>query len=348
METLRALTPGDLQDLKFYTADVCALFTNVNVERSIEYVLDLANEHWDSITTFGLELVDLHRILEVVLLYSFFTFNNKLYQQTFGAFIGCSVSPPCAMITLYRMEKESIYVDPYYLSSPVRYLYVRYVDDSGSLAYSREEAIHNCKMISDMDTDGRILWDVEYPDNEDEYVAFLDTEIKIDSNGMLSIRYYRKPQNKGITLNYNSHHQLSTKHAVANNYYKTASKVSSGADELQHSESIVDSVLQQNGYLRPRSFKTSIRKCSEPTGKKSKVTPLTNVCIPYTSERDSNRIRNYIKSKSIPVRPIFTPGTTLKQMFCKSRLLDTPSCELSNPDRCQISNGSCNRRGTCV
>ena len=88
--------------------------------------------------------------------------------------------------------------------------------------------------------------------------------------------------------------------------------------------------------------------CSEPTGKKRKVTPLTNVCIPYTSERDSNRIRNYIKSKSIPVRPIFAPGTTLKQMFCKSRPLDTTSCVLSNPDRCQIcpliGNGSCNRR----
>ena len=163
---------------------------------------------------------------------------------------------------------------------------------------------------------------------------------------MLSTRYYRKPQNKGITLNYNPHHQLSTKHAVANNYYKTASKVSSGADELQHSESIVDSVLQQNGYLRPRSFKTSKRKCSEPTGKKREMTPLTNVYIPYTSERDSNRIRNYIKSKSIPVRPIFIPGTILKQMFCKSRPLDTTSCVLSNPDRCQISNGSCNRRGT--
>ena len=97
---------------------------------------------------------------------------------------------------------------------------------------------------------------------------------------MLSTRYYRKPQNKGITLNYNSHHQLSTKHAVANNYYKTASEVSSGADELQHSESVVDSVLQQDGYPIPRSFKTSKRKCSEPTGKKRKVTPLTNVCIP--------------------------------------------------------------------
>ena len=116
------------------------------------------------------------------------------------------------------MEKESIYVDSYYLSSPVRYLYVRYVDDSGSLAYSKEEVMRNCNMISIMDTDGRILWEIEYRENEDEYVAFLDTDIKVDSTGMLSTRYYRKPQNKGITLNYNSHHQLSAKHAEANNY----------------------------------------------------------------------------------------------------------------------------------
>ena len=78
---------------------------------------------------------------------------------------------------------------------------------------------------------------------------------------------------------------------------------------------------------------------------------ITNVYIPYTSERDSN-IKNYIKSKSIPVGPIFTQGTTLKNIFCncKSRPLDSTSCVLSNPDRCQIhpliSNDNCNRRGT--
>ena len=96
---------------------------------------------------------------------------------------------------------------------------------------------------------------------------------------------------------------------------------------------IVDKVLEQNGYPKPRKFKTSRRKCGESAGNKKKVKPLTNVCIPYTSERDSNRIRNYVKSKNIPVRPVFTPGTTLKQIFCNSRPLDTTLCVLSNPDQ---------------
>ena len=75
--------------------------------------------------------------------------------------------------------------------------------------------------------------------------------VKSGRTDILSTRYYRKPLNKGITLDYNSHHQLSTKQAVANNYYKTASEVSSGTEELQHSEGIVNKVLHQNGYPKP-------------------------------------------------------------------------------------------------
>ena len=132
------------------------------------------------------------------------------------------------------------------------------------------------------------LLQVEYPDNEDEYVAFLDTEIRINSNGT---RYYHKPQNKCIMLNYSSHQQLSTKLAVANNYYKTASEVSSGADELKHeySESIVDKVLEQNGYPKPCKFKISRRKCGESAGKQKKVKPLG--CSP--KKLNSKKICNF-------------------------------------------------------
>ena len=49
------------------------------------------------------------------------------------------------------------------------------------------------------------------------------------------------------------------------------------------------------------------------------------------------------------VRPVFTPGKTLKQTFCKSRPLDNNKCVLGNPERCTIcptiSNGTCGTRG---
>ena len=184
----------------------------------------------------------------------FFTFNGRLYVQIYGTFIGCSASPPCAIITVYWLEKESIYVDPYYLQSPICLFYGRYVDDSGSLARSKEEARTNCDMISSKDSDGKIKWEVEYPEQDNQYVPFLDTEILIQDNGAISSRYYCKPRNKGINLNYRSHHQMGTKIAVARNYYKTAKEVSSGPAELQHSLNIVDNVLSQNGYPNPRSY----------------------------------------------------------------------------------------------
>ena len=221
LKRLSDIEPSSLEGLKFYTADVTALFTNVNVERCIGYVLDLAEQHWEEVETYGLKLVDLQKLLEVVMGNSYFTFNGRLYVQIYGTFIGCSACPPCAIITVYWLEKQSIYIDPYYIQNPISLFYGRYVDDSGSLARSKEEAKTNCDMISNKDIDGKIRWEVEYPEYDNQYIPFLDTEILIKDNGEISSRYYRKPRNKGITLNYRSHHQMGTKSAVAKNYYKS-------------------------------------------------------------------------------------------------------------------------------
>ena len=102
------MEPCDLTVLTFYTADVTALFTNVTVETSINDVIEFAKEYWDQINTYGLTLVDLHQIMETVLSNSFFTFNRRLYRQVFGAFIGCSISPPVAIIRVHALEKHSI------------------------------------------------------------------------------------------------------------------------------------------------------------------------------------------------------------------------------------------------
>ena len=55
------MEPGELAGFKFYTADVTALFTNVNVETSINDVIEFASDYWAQIDTYGLKLVDLHQ-----------------------------------------------------------------------------------------------------------------------------------------------------------------------------------------------------------------------------------------------------------------------------------------------
>ena len=142
-----------------------------------------------------------------------------------------------------------------------------------------------------------------------------------------------------------SHHPASTKEAVVNNYYNTADAVSSGPEEKEYSMCIVDKMLVNNGYSKPRQM-------IKPRNQRSKkeVPKLATLSLPYTNERDANRIRNYIKSNKMPIRPIFTPGKTLAQTFCKSRPFDHKQCIKSNPDACEVcgiitKGGGCGKRG---
>ena len=111
-----------------------------SVFRSNSDFPEFAKEYWDQIDTYGLRLVDLHLILETVLSNSFFTFNRLLYRQAFGAFIGCSISPPVAIIRMHALEKRSIYRD-LHITTGIQLYYKRYVDDMSTLARSKEEAI---------------------------------------------------------------------------------------------------------------------------------------------------------------------------------------------------------------
>ena len=84
--------------------------------------MELVEEHWDSLSTYDLTRVEIRSILEVVLENSYFTFNKRLYKQVVGLFMGCRPSPPVAIISMYRYEISSIYIDTYYISHPVKYL----------------------------------------------------------------------------------------------------------------------------------------------------------------------------------------------------------------------------------
>ena len=61
---------------------------------------------------------------------------TRVYMQILGLFMGCKPSPIGAIVRVYRFEKESIYIDVYFL--PI--FYGRYVDDGATLAESEEHA----------------------------------------------------------------------------------------------------------------------------------------------------------------------------------------------------------------
>ena len=79
LQVLSQIPQEELSNLSFFSADIVALYTNLVAEQCINNVLELAEEHWDSLETFNLLLHDIRNILEVGLNNSYFTFNNRLY-----------------------------------------------------------------------------------------------------------------------------------------------------------------------------------------------------------------------------------------------------------------------------
>ena len=79
-----------------------------------------------------------------------------------------------------------------------------------------------CNLIENEDSDGLIKLTLDYPQNKDSYIPFLNMEVKVNSDGGIDTRLYRKPQKKLLTLNSNSHHPTLTKLNTVANMYKTA------------------------------------------------------------------------------------------------------------------------------
>ena len=103
----------------------------------------------------------------------------------------------CAIIRVWKFERNSIYIDMHFISC----FYGRYVDDASSLAPSKDEAVSILNKIAERDPSGRLKWEVDFPEEPTDFTPFLDTEIRIGSEGRLESRFYRKPQKKKITLN---------------------------------------------------------------------------------------------------------------------------------------------------
>ena len=222
IESLQALAPEQLQGLQFYTADVVSLYTNIDMGKCLDDIIEFAAEHIEHLDLWGLSLTEVLMILDLALSRSFFTFNNRLYQQLVGLFMGCRPSPLAAVIQIFSFERLSIYTNTYYLSNPVHLFFGRYLDDLGSLSSTREKALETLNRISDMDPDGLSKWELDFPESCQHFVPFLSTQIRIDEESILHHKYYRKSQKKDITINFCSHHPLNTKLLTARNFYTSA------------------------------------------------------------------------------------------------------------------------------
>ena len=324
LKILAELTPQQLKGWKFCCADVSSLYTNINILGCIDDIMTLATENKDILHLYGLQLVDIHQMLEIVFGNAYFTFNNKMYIQVVGLFMGCKPSPIGAITRMYMFERNSIYIDVHYL--PL--FYGRYVDDSGTLAQLEDQANKMFNSIASQDPDRRLGWEVDFPQTEESFTPFLSSEVMIDKEGVLHHKFYRKKQKKQITIHFLSHHPFRTKVEVIKQFYKTAAESSSTPEYITESYTIIDHLLRCNGYSNPRQYIDHRLKgtCSNNLGSsKSAILKL-----PFISDAISEQIRKFIRSRKLPINVLFQPGVKLRDIFCSSRPHDGPKCTINN------------------
>ena len=344
LEHLRSMDPESLAGSSFYTADVVSFYTNINVDKAIQNVIDLLIEYQEQTIMYGFSPVQIHEMLEVVFQNSYFTYNQNVYQQMVGLFMGCKPSPTIAVIRVYTFERASIYMDVNFIT--VNY-YKIYIDDASSTSKSRDGANQRMKMIADQDEDHLLKLEVDYPARPVIYTPYLRSEIRISGTGVVESRLFQKEYSKNITLHYKSHHGTETKIASLKSNYKDADYFSSGTEQKQHSYDILDKLYINNGYINPRKFLGSKKK--KKGHKKIKNAMFQDKSIlklPFLSDSVSNKIRQFVKRQKLPLTVIFTPGTKLKSMFCHSRPRDKQECSDENCKTCEaLVSGNCKTKG---
>jgi len=89
----------------------------------------------------------------------------------------------------------------------------------------------------------------------DGSIPFLDTLLKRNDDGSISVLVYRKPTHTDQYLNFNSNHQTSTKDAVISALFRRARDIVSDVNDLKKENDRIVKVLSENDYDKKSIFK---------------------------------------------------------------------------------------------
>ena len=128
---------------------------------------------------------------------------------------------------------------------------------------------------------------------EDGSIPFLDTIVKPEADGTLSITVYRKPTHTDQYLQWDSHHHLSAKFSVIHTLSHMTSTVCSKPELLQH---------------KKEHLRKALTKCKYPKWALDKLEKRLNRSTREVSDGDSNQAAQpatkEVKNKGHTVIPI--------------------------------------------
>ena len=214
------LEPGEC--LSSY--DVSALFTSVPIDLALNIIKDLLDKDTTLKERTVMEVGNIILLLEFCLKNTYFSFQGQFYEQVEGAAMGSPVSPIVANLYIEYLEQQALSTAPY----PPKF-WCRYVDDT----FVIHKEVNKQGFLQHINSvDPAIRFTVE-DNKEDGSIPFLDTIVKPEVDGSLSITVYRKPTHTDQYLQWDSHHHLSAKFSVIQTLSQRAFTVCSNPELLQ-------------------------------------------------------------------------------------------------------------------
>ena len=231
-----------------------------------------------------MDVSDIILLLEFCLKNTYFSFQDKFCEQVEGAAMGSPVSPIVANLYMEYLEQKGLSTTSH---SP-RFWHM-YVDDTFVIL---KEANKQGFLQHINSVDPAIRFTVE-DNKEDGSIPFLDTIVKPEADGTLSITVCRKPTHTDQYLQWDSHHYLSAKFSVIHTLSHRASTVCSKPELLQQEREHLRKALTKRKYPKwaldkvEKRLNRSTRQATDggTTGAQRATNEVKNkghIVIPYT------------------------------------------------------------------
>ena len=295
--------------------DVTSLFTNVPLDETIEYLVDLAfKDNWlNQNHHLQLKKSDLQRLLEAATKNQLFSFESDLYEQFEGVAMGSPLGPLMANAFMCKLERDLE------ANGSMPPFYRRYVDDTLALFPNITE--HN-KFLDILNSlHPNITFTAELIRNN--ILPFIG--INIEKHGStLQTSVHHKSTDTGLLLHYHSHTDMKYKRGLIRTMVTRAFRISSSWQAL-HTEcqrlSAVFTRLCYPAALINNTIRDVIAKHRDP----QPIDPPqpeqpARLVIPYKSEKATRQLKNDIRSLNSRLRvnvQVVLTSVKLKQLLHK-------------------------------
>ena len=246
--------------------DVTSLFTCVPVADVLQFLSTELCRY-----TFTLPNGIIIQLIELCIVGTCFTFNEKYYRQKFGMQMGNCLSPVLSNIYMEFFESRvanAIFPDNFY--------WFRYVDDSFGIwdsHFNIDDTLHQLNNLVPT-----IKFTLEKEDNG--CLNFLDTCVVRDGTE-LKFKIYRKQMNNNLIINAHSSHTTTIKQSAIRSMFLRALNIVS-PEFLDEEFENIHSIGIKNGYNNEdmQECLRLARKSFYATDRKSRVTE-NSLVLPY-------------------------------------------------------------------